>query len=123
MVAAPASSASSASPRAARGHPPAASASRLAARVKTAAAAAGDRAAAFPSRRAPGARAGVFGRAGSVQKGVGVLAAGIRAVPPDACAELMWTFFCFPFLLVPVRWLLVSIVPLYALFAVYVKKR
>jgi hypothetical protein len=91
--------------------------------VKTAAAAAGDRAAAFPSRRAPGARAGVFGRAGSVQKGVGVLAAGIRAVPPDACAELMWTFFCFPFLLVPVRWLLVSIVPLYALFAVYVKKR
>ncbi|WVZ65111.1 hypothetical protein U9M48_014529 [Paspalum notatum var. saurae] len=87
--AAPASSASTASHRAARARLPAASASRRAARGEreTVAAAAGGHAAVFRSRRALGVPAGVFGRAESVQKVVDVLGAGIRAVPLDACVE------------------------------------
>lgn len=97
-AAAPASSASSASRRAAKHRRRAASASHRAARVKMAAAAAGGRAAVFQSRRAPGARAGAFGRAGSVQKGVDALGAGIRAVPPDACVEVELDVLLFLFL-------------------------
>ena len=81
---------------------PAASASRRAVRVKTAAAAAGGHAAVFRSRLALGARAGAFGPARSVQMGVDVLGAAIRAVPLDACVEVeLDVFFGCYFLRVP----------------------